>query len=357
MGVVRELIELGLAEEVPSSGPLRAGRPSLIVSPDLTVVAIGVDVAVDAVIVALIGFSGRLVRKIRHDFERVPTPTDVSEIVAEFVKEIGSSPGIRYRVAGIGVAIPGQVTAGDGVVREASHLGWRNSSLRQALERATGLPTALDNAAKLGLVAEGAFGAGVDVSDLVYVIGGASGIGGGVVVGGKLIMGSYGYAGEIGHVLVRNGGLSCACGSRGCLETEVVQADLLRAAGLRPTEVSQLASAVVSQFDINPELRDVVRRMNHYLAIALKSVVNVLNPQLVLLDGFLTALLAVSSPLSSIDPEDRPIMVSGESIEVLSATVGPDGVVLGAAELIFERLIADPQDYFANLATAHIREP
>ena len=349
MGVVRELIELGLAEESFPSGPMKAGRPSLTVSPDPRVVVIGVDVAVDAVTVALIGFTGRFVRKVRHDFDQVPTPRDVVDIVVDFVKETRNSRQTRYRIAGIGVAIPGQVTADDGVVREAAHLGWRNSPLQAQLERLTGLPTALGNAAKLALVAESAFGAGVDVNDLVYIIGGASGIGGGVVVGGKLIMGSHGYAGEIGHMLVRNGGVACPCGSRGCLETELVLADLLRAAGLQPSESAQLLSAVLSRLDSNPELREMIRRMNHYLAIAIKGVVNLLNPQLVLLDGFLTTLFAVANPLASIDSEGRPIMVSGESVQVSTATVGADGTILGAAELIFERVITEPQGFFASV--------
>jgi len=170
-------------------------------------------------------------------------------------------------------------------VREATHMGWAEEPLSRMLSQATTFPAWAANAANLAMRAESVFGAGKGVDDFVYFIGGASGIGGGAITGGRLLSGAAGYAGEFGHSFVRSDGTQCPCGGTGCLEAEVTQARLLEAVGLAPAEAGLLGTRLVSSRD--PGVRALISEQLDLLAIAVRTAVNLFNPTLVVLGGFL----------------------------------------------------------------------
>src|SRR4051794_5985976 len=188
-GIVADLQELGLATEAEPASTARAGRPSGLVRPADDVVAISVNPEVDAVHVGVVGFGGRV---IKH--ARIETPdTRIASVVglaAATIRGMLADDPPRYRVLGIGLAIPGQVRISDGVVRQATHLGWTEQPITDLFAAATGLQAWAANAATLAMRAESQFGAGRGLRDLVYLIGGASGIGGGVILDGRLLTGS-----------------------------------------------------------------------------------------------------------------------------------------------------------------------
>ena len=184
--LVIELVELGLVEKAAPVARRagKAGRPSPIVRAASDVVAIAVNPEVDAVIVGLVGMNGRVIKRIRIETASARTAAETVTLAsAGIAGMLAGETGVR--VAGIGVAVPGQVRLSDGMVREATHFGWSDEPLAAMLADATGLRVWAANAAVLGLRAESAFGAGRDVDDLVYLIGGASGIGGGGVSAGR----------------------------------------------------------------------------------------------------------------------------------------------------------------------------
>ena len=236
---------------------------------------------------------------------------------------------------GIGVAVPGQVRLSDGMVREATHFGWSDEPLASMLAEATGLRVWAANAAVLGLRAESAFGAGRDVDDLVYLIGGASGIGGGGVSSGRLLTGAAGYAGEFGHIFVKSDGVECSCGSRGCLEAEVTQDALLGAVGLESAEATQLADRLVAADD--PATRSLVARDYALLQIAVRDAVNAFNPSLVVLGGFLAALYRAA--------------ISQGAGDLLASVVrsSRDGVVVSEAQLGPDQLSSAPRNWFSPI--------
>jgi predicted NBD/HSP70 family sugar kinase len=338
--LVSELAELGLVEEVAPEGPAKAGRPSPIVRAAPGIVAVAVNPEVDAVIVGLVGMGGEVLSRVRIE---TPTAHSVEETVtlaaAGIAGMLAGSVG-SLRVVGIGVAVPGQVRLADGLVREATHFGWEDAPLAAMLSAATGLPVWAANAAVLGLRAESAFGAGRDVDDLVYVIGGASGIGGGVVAGGRLLTGAAGYAGEFGHTFVRSDGADCYCGSRGCLEAEVTQGALLAAVGLSSADAPDLTARLVASDD--PAVLERIARDYGLLQVAIRNAVNVFNPSLVVLGGFLAALYRGAVAHGASDLLGTVVRSAREGVTVSEAELGPDQLLIGAAELVFAELIADP---------------
>lgn len=346
-GVVADLVKLGLVtESTPAlTKGAGAGRPSGVVRLAEDVVAVAVNPEVDAVHVGLVGLGGRVVKHVR-----VETPdTAVATVVGLASATVrGMLAGDRVRVLGAGLAIPGQVRMLDGVVRQATHLGWSEVPIAQEVTRATGLTSWAANAATLAMRAESRFGAGKGVADLVYLIGGASGVGGGAVMAGQLLTGAAGYAGEFGHTVVRPGGTACHCGAAGCLEAEVEQAALLEAVGLDAADAGRLGERLAELLgdDGHDEnaLAELVAEKAGLLAVAVRNAVNVFNPRAIVLSGFLAAL----NDAASVDLVGDAVASIREGVEVRAAALGEEQLMIGAAELVWAALLADPAGFMAD---------
>src|SRR5690606_33574648 len=194
--LVAELSELGLVQEADPDATNRVGRPSRRVVPDPRPGIIAVNPEIDAVTVAVVGLGAHVDHRVRRELGHVAAPEEAAAVVGEIVAELRAGAARDRRLVAVGIAVPGLVRASDGVVRWAPHLGWRESSFARLVEDVVGLPTVADNDATLGALAERLFGSGRGVDQLVYLNGGASGIGGGVIINGQPYRGAYGYAGE-----------------------------------------------------------------------------------------------------------------------------------------------------------------
>ncbi|MGO4299044.1 ROK family transcriptional regulator [Leifsonia sp. RAF41] len=342
--LVAELAGIGLVEVGEAPGDGRAGRPSPVVRVSESVAAVAVNPEVDAVIVGLVGLGGRVLKRIRIETASARSASETVTLAAAGIAGMLAGES-AIRVIGIGVAVPGQVRLSDGMVREATHFGWVDEPLAAMLAERTGLRVWAANAAVLGLRAESAFGAGRGIDDLVYLIGGASGIGGGAVGGGRLLTGSAGYAGEFGHTFVRTDGRECSCGARGCLEAEVTQAELLRSVGLSSADATSLASSLAETDD--PAAVAVMERDYPLLQVAARNAVNAFNPSTLVLGGFLAALYRGARAHGAPDLLADAVHSSRAGVQIVEAELGPDQLLIGAAELVFAELIADPAGVLA----------
>jgi len=341
--LVAELVQLGLVLETDPNQTNQVGRPSPVIVPSDHTVAITVHPELDAVVVGLVHLGGRVIREVRHDTERVPSPREAVAIAAAVIERMLAELGPGYRIAGIGLAVPGLVRADNGLVSLAPHLEWHDVAVSEMLREATGFAVAAGNDASLGAIAESVRGAGQGVADLVYLNGGASGIGGGIIAGGILLRGASGYAGEIGHTLVNSDGLPCHCGSTGCLETEVNRAPLLDAMGLSPADADRLEQALVAAL-VEPghPVAAIVDRQIGYLARALANVVNIFNPSLIVLGGFLGSLHAVAGEQLAARTRKLAMIGPRDEVEFTRAVLGSHILTIGAAEIAFAALISDP---------------
>lgn len=341
--LVAELVDYGLVLEREPATSNRVGRPSPVVAPDGRVVALAVNPEIDAVTVGVVGLDATVHRRVRFPTGHVPTAQEAASIAAAVIDGLRPDLAAASRVVGIGVAVPGLVREEDGVVRLAPHLEWAEEPFAAELASATGYPVLAANDASLGANAERLFGAGRGASDLVYLNGGASGIGAGVIVGGSPLTGIDGYAGELGHTLVNSSGVRCHCGAIGCLETEVSQRALLAVLGMPAADGDELARALAAAVAAgDPAVTAEVDRQLAYLATALRNATNVFAPERIVLGGFLGALHAL-------DPDRLPALVaaqalaaSAERLQIVPAALGTDILMIGAAELAFAPLLAGP---------------
>jgi predicted NBD/HSP70 family sugar kinase len=225
----------------------------------------------------------------------------------------------------------------------APHLGWVDEPLSRELETSTGLSVRAANDAHVGGIAENVFGAGRGVSDLIFLNGGASGIGSGIISGGRFLGGAEGYAGELGHTLVNSSGQACHCGATGCLETEVQQRRLLSLAHLASADSDELETALVAS--TSPEIRREVDRQLDFLAVALRNAINTLNPQMIVLGGFLSPLYAVGKDYLDSLVATPGLVAPRESVTIVRSELGVNRLMIGAAELAFEGVLDDPASF------------
>lgn len=343
--LVGVLVAHGWVDERDDARRSGVGRPSpLVVTRSQWLVA-AINPELDVIDIALVSLGGEIVERRRTPAER-PSAAEVVAVAARVVAELAAAHP-EARVLAAGVAVPGLVRRGDGFVRLAPRLGWRDEPLARDLGAALGLPISVANDAHLGSRAELTFGAGRGAASVLYLNGGPSGIGGGIVIDGRPVEGSAGYAGEIGHVSVDPHGIACACGAHGCLEALVRRDALSAAVGLTHPDDDELDAALQRAVAAEPAdgpVRAVVGEQLAWLAIALRSAVNLLNPERIVLGGHLAALwrAAGDEPRGAVLAEALPVTAGDVRIEV--AALGAQRLLMGAAELAWDGIIADPTD-------------
>ena len=343
--IVIELEELGLVTSGQSAEPKRVGRPSAVVTPSDRVVAIAVNPELDATTIGVVALGGRVLRRVRFATERIPTAREVANATAAVIAGMRPELEVSHVIAGIGMAVPGLVRARDGLVKLAPHLGWVDEPLVEMITEATGLLGHAANDANCGIVADSLFGGGEVLEDVVYLNGGASGIGGGVISGGHVLTGASGFGGELGHTLVNSAGIRCHCGAIGCLETEVTRAALLAAVGADDSESDSLETLLVEQYPTDSAVRVVVDGQLAFLSVALRNIVNTFNPSRIILGGFLATLHVVGG--ASLDTAVRSTALPGPAtdVELVASELGRDNLLIGAAELAFANVLRDPAGF------------
>lgn len=325
--LVVELVTEGWVVERDPDPVGRVGRPSPVVEAAPRTLVVAVNPEIDAVEIAAIDLGCRVAVRERIETSTLMTAEEVAALVGEVVDRWRGGPLEASRLVALGVAVPGLVRAADGLVRNAPHLGWIDAPVGGLLVEATGLPVAVGNDASLGALAEHLFGAAAGADDVVYLNGGPSGIGGGIIVHGAPVGGVGGYAGEFGQNRVGITGDAV-------LEDEVSRARLLDVLGLGAADDAALAAALAAASDDGP-VREECLRQRELLAQAIADAVNVLNPSVVVLGGFLAQLEELDRDGFAAAVASRAMAENVEGLRILPASLGADRLLLGAAELAF----------------------
>lgn len=338
--LVGELVRRGLVDERVPDVPGRVGRPSPVVTASARVVAIAVNPEVDAIEIAAVGLDRSILVRERLPNESLPTPEAVAGVIAERIAAWRADALADGRIEAVGIAVPGLVRASDGVVRNAPHLDWVDVPLAELVRAAADVTVVVDNDATLGAIAEHRYGAGRGIDDLVYLNGGASGIGGGLIIRGFPVTGAGGYAGEFGQNRPRITDDADRRTADGVLEAEVSRRLLLDVAGLDQADDDTLDRELTASD--SSEVEAEVTRQAHVLASALANAVNVLNPSVIVLGGFLATLADLQGERLAADVAALAMTESAEGLEIRPAALGADRLLIGAAELAFAELLADP---------------
>jgi predicted NBD/HSP70 family sugar kinase len=343
--LVADLIEAGLLRDSPvEQRPASVGRPphDVELAPEAPFV-LGLEVNVDylAVWASDLAGAGQHPAIVAND-NRAASPEETLAMLARLAEEALDEPFAAGRQPMLAtVAVPGLVDP-DGELAVAPNLGWMDVRVASLLEEALEHPpyaVRVENEANLGAVAEHVEGAGRGLSDFVYVSG-EIGIGAGVVLRGELFRGASGFAGEFGHLTIDPFGPPCGCGGRGCLERLAGQDALLRLAGWdsrmrcegsRPEwPGAMLADSARAG---HARTLEALSQVGHTLGIAIASLANLLDPEAVLLGGYMAPLSEWLSVPIEAELETRALAGRRMRCRVVPARLGGEAAVRGAVAL------------------------
>jgi predicted NBD/HSP70 family sugar kinase len=355
MALTADLTAAGLVREELPRRTRRAGRPSLVVRPRSEhVYVLAFDVGVDRLVAARVGLGGVVLD--RREAVRTRGTFDLDDVVASlagFTRQMLCEAGPGTVCVGAGAGFCGVVRRRDGVVRFGPNIGRTEVPFGAALTRALdlALQVSVDNDANLGALAEHQRGIGTQSQDLIYLHGDV-GLGGGIIVGGRLLGGEGGYAGEFGHMVVNPHGRPCACGSAGCLEAEVSERALLSAARREGTLDVVGRDAVRAIVDAAERgdiaARDALYSVGDWLGFGVANLVNIFNPEMVVFGGILRDIYLSSAAQIRSRLTTNVLAAPRENLRLRTSALGDDATLVGAAELAFTEVLANPLEVLTH---------
>ncbi|MER7889763.1 ROK family transcriptional regulator [Micromonospora sp. NPDC094482] len=347
--VVGDLIEEGLVVEA-GAAESDGGRPSMMlrVAPRFAFV-IGVDVGETRVRVELFDFVMTLLASVEYPLDPARTEPAVvaGHVLAGIDAVTGEADVAPADVLGVGIGVSGVVEQGAQAVVHAQALGWDRVPLERLISAGTDLPLHIDNGAKTLGQAEMWFGAGRGARHAVFALVG-SGVGAAVVAGGVTYRGASSSAGEWGHTTLVYGGRPCRCGARGCLEAYVGAEAIIdryrEARRGRPVpgedEESQVA-ALLDAAATSATARRVLDETAAYLGAGVANLINLFNPERVVLGGWTAMALGELLPAVREAAGRQALRQPYEQASIELCRLGVDAVALGAATLPIARFLGD----------------
>jgi predicted NBD/HSP70 family sugar kinase/biotin operon repressor len=346
--VVRELIDDGIVIEVGSEGS-DGGRPRMLldINPNHRY-AIGVDIGETRVRVELFDLAST--PRAKAEYPLNPAEHDVDTVVQAIVSGLNAvltDGGVDpAAVLGVGVGVPGVVEQGPEAVVHGQTYGWDAVPLERLLRAHTDLPLRFENCAKNMGQAESWFGAARGAENAVVVLVG-TGVGASLVSGGTTGQAATSSATEWGHTTIVVGGRRCRCGSFGCLEAYVGAEAILdrcgKPAGLAADDEESMLAAHIAGARSSPAAGAVLAETAEYLGVGIGNLINLFNPERVILGGW-AGLLLGGRLLPEIRESARRNSLrqpfAGASIEL--GQLGQEAVALGAATLPIEDFFNGP---------------
>ena len=256
-------------------------------------------------------------------------------------------------VSGVGIGAAGVIDLKTGVVTFSPNMpGWHNVPFRDIVQREVGIATFVDNDATVAALGEYKFGAAKGIDHFVCVTVG-TGIGGGIVTNGEIYRGISGSAGEIGHMTIDINGPRCGCGNNGCWEALASGTALEREAAARlraganttiPRFVKEgskkinARSIYLAAKDGDPLANELIAQLGFYLGVGLANLVNVFNPQLIVLSGGVSRMGDMLLTPARKTLRERAFEISAKAARVEVSSLGYDAGPLGAVALALNEM-------------------
>lgn len=302
--------------------------------------AIGIDVGGTKIAGAVVAADGAILAR-----NQVPTEASSERaVLTAIVKLALELRAVAPAACAIGVGAAGLVDVPRGVVVGAPNLAYRDMPVRDQVQAKLGLPVFVDNDANAAAWGEAQFGAGRSAGDqLMLTVG--TGIGGGLIIGGDVYRGGNGFGAEIGHLIVAPDGPLCACGVHGCVEVlasgtaigRIAREGVEAGEGTLGVDSDAIdAEAVVAAAKNGEEFAlGVLRQAGHFLGIAIASMINVLDPQIVIVGGGAGEGAGELLLAPARQTVDRFVTLRAlrTAAPIVLATLGNDAGAIGAADL------------------------
>lgn len=354
--IVNALIEEGLVSENEQEGS-KVGRPSISLGlrPDGGAV-IGMEIGVDFVAILLTNFVAETLWEKRIEINPLqPQSTIIGQAEQLVEQALSIAKEQRLRPLGMGVGLPGLINLNQGELIIAPNLNWTNVPLRLMWNQRFRLPIYVENEANLAALGEYYFGVARGIDNFIYLSAGI-GLGGGIMIGGNLFRGGYGYAGEIGHVQRDPQGEKCGCGRIGCWETQVGPRAVLRRVKKElqihsdqflleacQGNFNNLTFEMVVKFALegNNLCQQAIEDVATYLGAGIADLVNVFNPELVVIGGAFILGKDILQPIIEKTIFSEALKPSAGSLRIAFSERGADACALGAVAIVLDDILRE----------------
>jgi glucokinase len=318
--------------------------------------AIGIDVGGTKIAAGLVNRAGEILHRYTTRAHAEQQPDVVIRAIEEAYHHLIAESKIEVaQIEAVGLGFPGNTNGPAGIVLVSSNLpAWNHFPLRDTLSQRLGVPVVLDNDTNLGAVGEHRYGAGRGARHMCYVTF-STGYGIGIIVNNQLYVGHTGTAGELGHVVIDIGGPPCTCGKRGCIMAYACGIGISRMAyeqidagaetllrDLAPATGQRISGETVAEAANRGDAvsREILRKAGYYGGAGLSMIVEILNPELIVVGGGLTRIggLLWEAMLAGLREHTQPEL--WDSVRVVPWQLGDDLGIIGAAAKVF----ADAED-------------
>jgi glucokinase len=310
-------------------------------------IVLAVDLGGTNLRVAAVTADGKIRSRVKCETPRSERADDIVRAMVEAANECRNAEK-GNKVIAIAAAFPGTTSVERGMIMKAPNLpaldGFRMAAV---LETDLGICAIIENDANAAAVGENKFGASRGFASAIMITLG-TGVGGGIIIDGKILRGIDGTAGEIGHICVEPRGAPCGCGSRGCVEQYASASAIVRLVNELKNQYanSNLKDRKeISSLDVyeagkaGDELAlEVFRQMGFYLGIATADLLNILNPEAIVIGGGAAAGWDLFMPHVDVQIRKSAYRENVERVKILRAELGDDAGIIGAAYLAFEKI-------------------
>jgi glucokinase len=316
---------------------------------------IAMDLGGSKILAAVVDREGQILAEAKQRTRAVKGPEAVIERMADTAHDAVTRAKRSWSdVQAMAVGAPGPLDPETGTVYHTPNLpGWQNIPLGPTLSKLSGVPVFLENDANLGALGEHTFGAGRGTHDMVGIFVG-TGVGGGLVLDGRLRRGFRHSAGEMGHMVVLADGPVCGCGKRGCLESvasrTAIERDIrLGLAAGRESQIPELTQGRTSALTSgllaralqlgDPLVTEVIGRAQWYLGLLTASIVNLVDPEMVVFGGGVVEALGDQFlvPIRTTARQYFIQQAGAEKVQVVAGALGDHAAILGAAAYARQR--------------------
>ena len=313
---------------------------------------IGIDIGGTKLATVVADKDGNILQKVRKPTESEKGPRHAVELILSMVSEVLDLAGLRREdISGIGVSCGGPLDTKTGIIYSPPNLpGWDALPLKEMIESEFHIPTVIENDANASALAEARFGGGRGYDYVLYMTM-STGIGGGIVANGEIYHGANDSAGEVGHQILLPDGPLCGCGRHGCLEALCSGPSIARRAqaaitdqphtkilALAEGQMDRVRSEHVLQAarDGDPLAIALVEETAYYMGWGIANLVNILNPEIVLLGT-----IAVAAGDLLLDPIRRTVTEMAmqrplETVRIMPAELGDAIGDLAAISLVID---------------------
>lgn len=358
--LVTELLEEKFIIETGYQKSTGGRRSGLLKINSENLFILGIELGETEITVLLTNFKleKRSLKKISLD-DNENKPDKIISVIIDSIRSVITDYNINLnKILGIGIGVPGLVDRNRGVSIFAPNWGWHDVPMKEKIEKIVGIPTYIDNGAKVMALGEKWAGAAQGADNVIALIVG-TGLGAGIIVNSKMCRGISESAGEWGHMVIDINGPKCSCGNKGCLEAYAgVNAIAQRTKEILSmsknnsalSQIKDIKPAKVVQKVIELALKDdpvaiqVLKETGRYLGIGIANLVNLFNPEIVIIGGWVEiGAREILLPIIQSTVKKHALEFPFSFTKIVISDLADQAIVIGAAAMVLRKFLQPPK--------------